>query len=363
MLSMLKYRLGALFARQDPPKITANTFLVWEPCTHSHAEVVPGYVKYLLDLGYDVSVLLSPARIDEGLFSRLCNDRMSVSRMPQSAILAWFRRHGLADARGILITTARKIGGGETYQAEYALFAGRSAQQKLLLVEHDVREPADRGAIDANVITLREVHYKGVATSVVNPHYFGEIAVTPKNEGTTVFLTVGALRARRRNSTMLLDAVAALHEAGLRNFRIVVVGTGNLKGIPAALHGYFDIRGRLDFTQLYSEIEQADFLLPLLDPEDPRHERYLTTGTTGSFQLVYGFAKPCLIAAHFAAPNGFDRANSLVYAGNAELASAMSDAVRMSPRDYAAMQAALQQSAAALYATSLANLKRLVSAA
>ena len=41
------------------PIIKENTFLVWEPCGKSHAEVVPGFVKYLLDLGYHVSVLVS----------------------------------------------------------------------------------------------------------------------------------------------------------------------------------------------------------------------------------------------------------------------------------------------------------------
>ena len=52
------------------PVIKDNTFFVWEPCSQSHSEVVPGYVKYLLDLGYHVSVLVNPDRYKEGLFSR-----------------------------------------------------------------------------------------------------------------------------------------------------------------------------------------------------------------------------------------------------------------------------------------------------
>ena len=56
------------------PIIKDNTFLVWEACSKSHSEVVPGFAKYLLDLGYHVSVLLNPERYDEGLFSRF-NER------------------------------------------------------------------------------------------------------------------------------------------------------------------------------------------------------------------------------------------------------------------------------------------------
>ena len=52
------------------PIIKEKTFLVWEPCGKSHAEVVPGFVKYLLDLGYHVSVLVSPNAYKEKLFAR-----------------------------------------------------------------------------------------------------------------------------------------------------------------------------------------------------------------------------------------------------------------------------------------------------
>ena len=52
------------------PIIKDNTFIVWEPCSKSHSEVVPGFVKYFHDLGYHVSVLVDKDRLKEGLFSR-----------------------------------------------------------------------------------------------------------------------------------------------------------------------------------------------------------------------------------------------------------------------------------------------------
>jgi len=360
MLSNLKYTLGALLAKKQPaPTISENSFFVWEPCSHSHAEVVPGYVKYLLDLGFDVTVFLTPKRLDEGLFSRFSHERMTVSRMSQPAIVRYFKKHGLSHAKGILITTARKIGKKDSYESEYSLFADRTRQQKLLLVEHDVKRTADSGTIDSNVITLRKAQYHDVATTAINPHYFGEIKVTEKHADIVRFVTVGALRARRRNTSILVDAVASLHSKGVQQFKITVIGRGSLRGIPPELRRYFEIKGRVDFSQLYTEMEHADFFLALLDPENPLHDRYLTTGTSGNFQLIYGFAKPCLIAEKFAAPNGFDADNSIVYTGNTGLAHSMTEAIGMSQPDYRAKQLSLQKLAAAIYAESLANMKRL----
>jgi hypothetical protein len=363
MPSKLENLLAALFAKQVTPAISPNTFFVWEPCSHSHAEVVPGYAKYLLDLGFDVSVLLTPERLDEGLFSRFSHDRLTLNRMSQPAIVRYFKRHGLSNAQGVLITTAGKIGSKDSYSAEYALFTDRKPEQKVLLVEHDVKRPTDHGVIDSNVITLRKVQYKNVATAAINPHYFGNINITAKSSGVIKFITAGALRVRRRNTSILIDAVAALHDKGITNFRIIVIGRGSLRGVPTHLRKYFEIRGRVDFSQLYTEMESADFFLALLDPENPLHDRYLTTGTSGNFQLIYGFAKPCLIDAKFAAANGFNAQNSLVYTGNVKLAASMIDAINLTQTEYGAKQQALQALAKTIYAESLANMKQLTSRA
>jgi len=324
--------LAAVLPGRDPvPSISRDTFIVWEPCTHSHAEVVPGYAKYLLDLGYEVSVLLTPKRIEEGLFSRFDDSRLSLNRLSQAAIRRFFRSHGLAEARGILITTARKISGRDDYAKEYALFSGHSSEQKVLLVEHDAKATVDNGSITPQVITLRKLNYKDAATTAINPHYFGRVSVTGKNAGNVNFITIGALRGKRRNAGVLIDAAKGLRASGITNFKITVVGRGSLRGIPRDIREHFDLKGRLDFSHLYEELERSDFFLTLLDPENPLHERYITTGTSGSFQLIYGFRKPCLIAEKFATAIGFNSANSIVYGGNSDLARAMSAAIGMTP--------------------------------
>ena len=92
------------------PEIKDNTFLIWEPCGHSHAEVVPGFVKYLLDLGYHVSVMVSPNAYKEKLFSRFSgNENISYNKMTQKQIRKFFKYSDLSDVKGVLVTTTGKI--------------------------------------------------------------------------------------------------------------------------------------------------------------------------------------------------------------------------------------------------------------
>lgn len=356
MLNWLRSRLQS----GAPPIFSPNTFIVWEPCTHSHAEVVPGYARYLLDLGFEIAVFVTPKRFDEGLFSRFNEPRLVLHRRSQRAIRRLFKHAGLGAAQGVLITTARKISGLANYERERQLFADRKPFQRLLLVEHDVKPAADQGALTSDIITLREPHYGDAVTTMVNPHYFGAVKIADKNAGMTRFITIGAMRSKRRNTQLLIEAVDELHSAGITRFRIVVIGRGSLRGVPQHLRQYFEIKGRVDFTSLYTEMEKADFFLTLLDPDNPAHERYITTGTSGSFQLIYGFRTPCLIAKKFGAVNGFHSGNSLIYGRNADLGSIMRAAIDMPPETYASVRLQLQRDADALYQRSLNNLAELV---
>jgi len=73
------------------PIIKENTFIVWEPCSKSHSEVVPGYVKYLLDLGYHVSVIVHPDRLKEGLFTRFQNDNVSLNKISRKDVFKYLK--------------------------------------------------------------------------------------------------------------------------------------------------------------------------------------------------------------------------------------------------------------------------------
>jgi hypothetical protein len=110
---------------------------------------------------------------------------------------------------------------------------------------------------------------------------------------------------------------------------------------------------------LYNLIEDSDFILPSLDSEQLKHIRYITNGTSGAFQLSYGFVKPMIIDDKFAQYYNFDNSNSITYSSN-QYADALIKAIEMSKEDYLQMQSNLKDKANAIYNSSLQNLKALI---
>ena len=223
--------LPVLIKKINKPVIKDNTFFVWEPCSQSHSEVVPGYAKYLLDLGYHVSVLVNPKRYKEGLFCRFKEKNISYNKLTRNQTKQFFKDADLHNIKGVLVTTAGKLCDCIHHEQAYNHFNNSLDKSKLLLVEHEASFAINSGIWNENLIMLRELNYQGKKTTVVNPHYFGEVNITPKNEEITNFLTVGALHSNKKNSQEIVEAVKILHEKGFRNFKVTVVGKGHLNGL------------------------------------------------------------------------------------------------------------------------------------
>lgn len=359
-----------LFCRLRTPKcpiIKDKTFFLWEPCSKSHSEVLPGFAKYLIDLGYNVSVLCEPKRLKEGLFSRF-KDRKTAkylhfNNIKRAEIKKYFKNNEFKgdgfsyNGAGVLVTTVGKLCDSVHYGDAYNCFKTPS---KAFFVEHEVKHSVDNNSWKPDLITLRAVDYKGVRSVVVNPHYFGDVEITPKNPKITNFITIGAIQGKKKNNDLIINSVKALHEKGIRNFKVTVVGKGHLKKLPEEIRKYFDIKGRLPFNKMYDEIEKADFLLTSYNENDPMHIRYNTTGTSGNFQLVYGFLKPVVIIKSFAPINGFTPENSILYDRDEDFSGALEKGIGMSGAEYQAMQGKLKEYQERLYNESLQNLKELI---
>jgi len=342
------------------PVIKSNTFIVWEPCSKSHSEVVPGYAKYLLDLGYHVSVLVNPQKYKEGLFSRIKDENLTLNKISRKQAKEFFKRDSLENVCGVLVTTAGKLRDSIHYDECYGIFNENVDKDKIFFVEHESKHAVDAGTWSESLITLRKLDYKGANSVVVNPHYFGKVKITDKNSDVTNFVTVGAIQGKKKNNDLIINSVKALHDKGYRNFKVTVVGKGSLKHLPKEIQGYFDIKGRLPFDKMYEEIEKADFMLTSYNETDPMHIRYNTTGTSGNFQLVYGFLKPCIIIKSFAPINGFDSSNSILYNKDADYVDALERGINMPSGEYQQMQNCLKIYAESLYKDSLENLRRLI---
>ena len=115
--------------------------------------------------------------------------------------------------------------------------------------------------------------------------------------------------------------------------------------------------GFLDFEQLYSLMESADYILPLLSMEVEAHKHYLYSCSSGTPQLSYGFHIPMIIQKDFALHYGFDQNSAILYQQDSDLNTAMKDAILQSKDDYEKMCFAISEKAKEIYDLSLKNLR------
>lgn len=339
--------------------IRENSVLIVETNT-CHYEVIPGYAKYFSELGYNVDV----AVYDGGQLDFLCE------AVPTVMVFTLGEKDmdkllGAAPIRAyhyILFSSAIKyVDGVEVNSPKMPLVTSyyhniAADQKKMIFVQHHM----ERQGINRNQIALADLHNRYSDNFyMVNPHYFGNVKITPKNDGVTDFIVVGGISPRRKNYELLLSTVRRLAASG-KKFKVTLVGSGDNLVFDEEIAPYFDMRGRLSYKEMFTAMEEADFFLCLLDPENPAHERYISTGTSGSFQLIYGFAKPCLIQKKFADAYAFDNGNSLVYGTNGELAETMLKAVDMPAVEYGEIQARLMLKAEDIRRRSLENLKKVL---
>ena len=336
------------------PKIKDNTFLLWEPCLYSHGEVIPGYTKYLLDLGYEVSVLMTPDRIKEGVFSRISNEKIFLNNMTQEEIWRYFSLNGLKKAKGLIITTARNAcDDNSNYADKLNMF---NKNDKILFVEHEVAPAVDNGFWNDDIITLAPIDYKDSKSVVVNPNYFGEIKTHKKNK-TVNFIVIGALESQRKNFDMLFSAVKSIND---KDFKVTIIGNGDYSFIPSEIAHHFEIKGRLDFKNMYDCIEKSDYILSLLDKDNKAHYRYITTGTSGTYKLSYGFLKPLIIEETFCKNRFLNNKNSIIYSNN-KLVLGLTKAIEASNADYDRMVYKLRDTTFCIRKASRNNLKNIIS--
>ena len=307
-----------------------------------------------------MSVLVTPERYKEGLFSRFQDKNLTLNKLSQKEIKEFFKNTPINNIKGVMVTTVGKICDCIHYNQAYSAFYPDTDKKKLLFVEHEASFALDKNSWDENLITLRKLNYKNGKSIVINPHYFGDIKITDKNKDITNFITIGAIKPNKKNSKMIIDSFYEIYKRGYRNFKVTVVGKGSLKHLPKELHKFFDIKGRLPFDKMYDEIEKADFMLTSYNEDDPEHIRYNTSGTSGNFQLMYGFLKPAIITQGFAPINGLNKENAILYDKEENYPDAIEKAINMDNQSYKTIQNKLKDYEIELYKTSLENLKKIV---
>ena len=190
----------------------------------------------------------------------------------------------------------------------------------------------------------------------VNPHYFGNIKIKDKNNKIKFFLTSTV----QRNYKLFVNISERLKRENF-DFNVVITGrynTFNISCIPEFLANNFIFKYNISYSQLYEIVDNSDFIIIPLDPNNPYDIAFKTTKVSGSIQLVYGFLKPAIINKEFANFYNLNEKN-IIYT-DSNLYDAMRNAILMNAKKYKDLQSNLHSTEKDIYQTSIKNLKKAI---
>ncbi len=276
--------------------------------------------------------------------------------MPQEKIVKFFSNCDLNKIKGLLITTARNVSDDNLFYKEKLNIINNP--NKVFLVEHEVKPPINKGFWNDEIITLAPIDYKNQTSCFVNPNYFGNIKKHKRNKITRFFM-VGPVNTKRRNINALYEAVRNLKQEGI-DFKITIIAQKDISDIPYDIRNYFEAKGYpTPFDKMYSCLEKSDYILALLDKHNESHYRYITTGTSGTYQLSYGFLKPCIIEETFCKNRFLNNQNAILYSDN-NLTLGLKKAIGQNAIDYDNMVLNLEKTVLNIRKTSKNNLWKLI---
>jgi len=324
-----------------------------------HGECLPGMAKYFLDLGYNVDVLLNKKEAKLMPFSGYFDDKISVFPAPPETIKS-ILCSDIIEQYDYLYINSNKYKNQSV--SEYIGNNIKYPTDKIITMHHDAMS---YGTVNFNTSNFEPVYLaefpvlKDKEYKRINVHFYKEIGKHTKNN-LTQFIVVGNIESFRKNHGSLLDAVTKLVAEGITDFKITIISRiGNLE-LPAEIKNFFEFKKNLAYPRMYAELEQADFLLTLFDTDNPEHDRYITTGSSGTYQLSYGFNIPVLIPYKFqTAVNGFNNLNSIGYNDNNDLVNAMKFCINMEDEQYINYKSNLANLEKEIYDISLSNLRKI----
>lgn len=336
-------------------QVKPESVLIVEPNPY-HGEILPGFVKYWQDAGYHVDVIMRIANYEENPFALFsAKEKPDIFPLQKWRIKSALKQKIIRNYDFLFISSSDYQETKECY-LNYLGFKPQTRHGSFCIyhncrnIEHYKENPA---FFDKRLFVLNEFPLAAGKAKLLCPVYFGPVKTHSKNS-LTKFVTIGRLSPNTRNCSQLLNAVEKLLAENITDFEVAIIGSGDLN-IPPHLASHIKKLGRLSFPDMYARCQESDFLLALLDSENPAQKLYLEGITTGSKQLSLGMNLPLLIDKAFADVYGFNDEDSVLYQ-NDGLYQAMKQAVRMDEKTYARMCKNLSEHARKVYDKSLQNL-------
>ena len=335
--------------------VKPNSVLICEP-HFCHGECLPGWAKYLQDLGYNVDIITRYSNYVEDPFCDYKN-KPRVFGGSLRMLKKWLADKRVSQYEYIFITTTVLWDEGVSGK-HFIKYLGFTPKCKngCLFIDHAPNMFFDKYREQTlveqkRIFALSNLPYM----AQLNPHYFGEFGKQQDlHKNKKVFVAVGRMGAR--NYDCMLDAVRKL-KAEKYDFVIKVIGSGKMN-IPDDLKDTIIHLGRLNYKDMYSEILSSDYIVGGLDPFNEEHHQYLVGCTTGNLQLSFGFHKPIIINELFG--KHYELENSAIFYKDNDVYSAMKTAICMSDSEYKKMVTSLDKLANTTYKRSLTNLNKAV---
>ena len=332
--------------------ISYNTVLILETFPY-HYECTPGFAKYFIDLGYKIDIIMRYYGISSFVrFEAIDKIRFFIyNEIDDIQKYINFFKSILINYNYIMIETANPI-----YFNLYKSLNLLNIYHSFFVFHHldyVFDFPLNFKLRKNQIWTLGNFN----SSIQVNPHYFGKFKINDKSKNriTRFFITstIG------RNYQPLISAVEKLKEENLE-FHVIVVGkwhTFTNRNISEKLLENFTFKYNISYEQLYYEVNNSDYIIINLDPNNIIDEPFRKTRVSGSIQLSYGFLKPVIINKYFADIFNFNSNNSFIY-DNINLTATIRNAIKIGNKAYKNIQKNLNLVSKKVYIDSLSNIKK-----
>lgn len=324
-------------------KENKNKVLIIEPHPY-HGEVLPSIVKYFQNLNYDVDLMIRKEIFEQKVFCKVPNKPKMIIYKPED-LKGILSQNKIAEYDFIFCSSLEfahdgNCGFGFKVTQRFRDFWGITPKTKYgtLGIYHTsslITEFEDYDFYkEGRVFTTFDLNYQG--TKMLNPHYYGNIKIKEKLNRKLKLIVVGFVK----DPNLIINTVETLLDSGIKNFEITIICRFPFD-YPRHIRRQIKFKQNIDFPHMYKEMEKADFCLPLLDPEKEDHKRFLSGSLTGTYMLMLGFLKPCLINEVFAKAYKLDESNSIIYA-KTDLGGAIKQALKVNGEEYNTMQNSLK---------------------
>ncbi len=338
-------------------KIRENSVLIIEINSY-HSETLLGNCEYFFRLGYNVDIVTTYKNIKKEPFCRSNNNSLRIFASDEYDISKWAKNNFSNQYEFIFFNS---------YTCSCKIYIEKlfkklpPSKYGILGVEHGVIEKSKSDFLEIyNKIKENRLFtlFNNVNIPRLNPHYFGDIKITSKNKDDIIFTNIGKMSSSMRNLDIIIKTAEDFINNNIKNFKIIFIGAGKLK-IPKNLLNYCEIKGMLNFPDMFNIIEKSDFLLSTMDITNIKHNRYLKGQSSGNIQLSLGFKKPLIINEVFGKNYEFSNDNAIFYSEN-NLKDGMLKAINISFEDYKKMQNSIDDLSKKIYNQSLNDLKNVI---